>query len=187
MTRPRTPGETDSGVDIPDLLPGPDDEPLSVLFCGVNAPMLTIATGQHFARPGNRFWPVLHRAGFTARLLAPVEQRELAARGYGITKLVTRSTARAADLSAGELRAGIPRLADLATRAEPKWIGFLGVTAFRVAFRLPTASFGPQELRIADAGVWLLPNPSGLNRGWTLPALIAEYGRLRMAADAADT
>jgi TDG/mug DNA glycosylase family protein len=180
-----TASETDGGVDLPDLLPGPDDPPLSVLFCGVNAPKLTVATGLHFARPGNRFWPTLHGAGFTPRVLAPTEQRELAAHGYGITKLVARSTPRADELSAAELAAGIPRLAHLATRTNPGWIGFLGVTAFRIAFGLPKAVFGPQDLRIAEARVWVLPNPSGLNRRWTLPALVAEYSRLRMAADAA--
>ena len=178
MTHPQT--------DIPDLLPGPGGPPLSVLFCGVNAPMLTVDTGQHFARPGNRFWPTLHGAGFTPRLLAPTEDRELAALGYGITKLVARSTARADELSAAELRAGVPVLTDLAARTHPKWIGFLGVTAFRIAFGVPKAAFGPQDLRIADARVWVLPNPSGLNRRWTAAALITEYSHLREAADAPD-
>jgi double-stranded uracil-DNA glycosylase len=172
----------DGGADIPDLLPGPADLPLSVLFCGVNAPMLTVSTGQHFARAGNRFWPTLHGAGFTPRLLAPTEHREFAALGYGITKLVTRSTARADELGAAELSGGVPRLIDLATRTHPRWIAFLGVTAFRVAFALPKATFGPQDLRIAEARVWVLPNPSGLNRRWSLPALVAEYSRLREVA-----
>ncbi|MDT7682738.1 MAG: double-stranded uracil-DNA glycosylase [Pseudonocardiales bacterium] len=172
----------DGGADLPDLLPGPADLPLSVLFCGVNAPMLTVSTGQHFARAGNRFWPTVHGAGFTPRLLAPTEHREFAALGYGITKLVTRSTARADELGAAELSGGVPRLIDLATRTHPGWIAFLGVTAFRIAFALPKATFGPQDLRIAEARVWVLPNPSGLNRRWSLPALVAEYSRLREVA-----
>jgi G:T/U-mismatch repair DNA glycosylase len=133
----------DGGADIPDLLPGAADLPLSVLFRGVNAPMLTVSTGQHFARAGNRFWPILHGAGFTPRLLAPTEHREFAALGYGITKLVTRSTARADELGAAELSGAVPRLIDLATRTHPRWIAFLGVTAFRIAFAVPRATFGP--------------------------------------------
>lgn len=170
---------------IPDLLPGPGDPPLSVLFCGVNAPVLTVATGQHFARQGNRFWPALYGAGFTPRLLAPPQQRELVSYGYGITALVARATARADELSAAELVGGVPRLTDLATRTQARWIAFLGVTAFRVAFAVPGATFGPQTLRVAEARAWVLPNPSGLNRRWSLPALVAEYSRLRIqAADA---
>jgi TDG/mug DNA glycosylase family protein len=174
--------DIDGHPDIADLLPGPADPALSVLFCGVNAPALTVSTGEHFARPGNRFWPALHGAGFTPRLLAPSEYRELARLGYGITKLVARSTAKADELGAEELRAGVPRLADLATRTRPGWIAFLGISAFRVAFRRPHAKFGPQDLRIADAHVWVLPNPSGLNRRWSLPALIDEYRSLREAS-----
>ncbi|WP_028933153.1 mismatch-specific DNA-glycosylase [Pseudonocardia spinosispora] len=164
---------------LPDLLPGPTDPPLSVLFCGVNAPALTLSTGQHFAQPSNRFWPTLHGAGFTPRLLAPSEAGELPRLGYGITKLVDRSTARADELSHAELRGGVPRLIDLAGRTHASWVAFLGIGAFRVAFGLPRAGFGPQEgLRLAEAHVWVLPNPSGLNRRWSLPALIAEYRTL---------
>jgi TDG/mug DNA glycosylase family protein len=165
--------------DIADLLPGAADPSLSVLFCGVNAPPLTVTTGQYFARPGNRFWPTLHGAGFTPRLLAPSEYGELARLGYGITKLVARSTASASELTTEELRAGMPRLAELANRTRPAWIAFLGIGAFRIAFAGPEAQFGPQSLRIGKARVWVLPNPSGLNRRWSLPGLIAEYKKLR--------
>ena len=34
---------------------------LRVLFCGINPGLYSAATGFHFARPGNRFWPALHR------------------------------------------------------------------------------------------------------------------------------
>lgn len=169
-------------ADIADLLPGPDDPSLRVLFCGINAPRLAVETGEYFAQPNNRFWPTLHQAGFTPRLLAPSEYRDLVTLGYGITKLAARVTARADELDVEELRAAVPRLVDVATQAQPAWIAFLGITAFRVAFHRSHAQFGPQDLRIADARTWVLPNPSGLNRRWTLPALVTEYRRLREAA-----
>ncbi|HEY9415427.1 MAG TPA: isocitrate lyase/phosphoenolpyruvate mutase family protein [Pseudonocardia sp.] len=157
--------------------------PLTVLFCGVNAPTLAVSSGVPFGGPTNRFWPTLHGAGYTPRLVAASEYRELARLGYGITTLVARSTARADELGPAELRAAVPHLADLAARSRPGWIGFLGVSAFRIAFGRPRATFGPQEdLLLADARVWVLPNPSGRNLHWPLPELITEYGLLRAAA-----
>jgi TDG/mug DNA glycosylase family protein len=157
---------------------------VGAVLCGVNAPKLTVESQLHFARPGNRFWPALHGAGFTPRLLTPSEHTELAHLGYGITKLAARSTARADELSAAELEAAVPSLVDTAARARPGWIAILGISAFRIAFARPRATFGRQDLLIAEARVWVLPNPSGLNRRWSLPSLIAEYSKLHEAASA---
>ncbi len=90
---------------IPDVLPA-EGEPLHVLFCGINPGLYSAATGWHFARPGNRFWPALHLSGFTDRLLRPAEQAELARYGLGITNLAPRATAQAAELTGAELRDG---------------------------------------------------------------------------------
>ncbi|HEX3257884.1 MAG TPA: G/U mismatch-specific DNA glycosylase [Pseudonocardia sp.] len=166
---------------IPDVLPGPDDPPLSVLFCGINPGLVSAATGHHFARPGNRFWPVLHAAGFTPRLLRPTEQGELAALGLGITNMAPRATARADELSTAELVAGGARLRELVARVRPAWLAVVGVTAYRTAFAAPTAVVGPQE-PWGPAGVWVLPNPSGLNAHYQLPELTAAYAALRGAA-----
>ncbi|HEX4248146.1 MAG TPA: mismatch-specific DNA-glycosylase [Pseudonocardia sp.] len=167
---------------IDDLLPGPADPPLSVLFCGINPGLLTVVNGLHFGRPGNRFWPVLYGAGFTPRLLAAAEQRELAALGYGITALVARASARAQDLAPAELTGAVPGFTRRVSELRPRWVGFLGITAYRTAFRRPAAKIGRQDELLADAGLWVLPNPSGLNRSWQLPALTEEFGRLYQAA-----
>src|ERR1700741_357270 len=90
---------------IPDVLPGPG-EPFRVLFCGINPGLYSAATGWHFARPGNRFWPALHLSGFTPRRLAPSEQAELTRYGLGITNIAPRATAQAAELTDEELREG---------------------------------------------------------------------------------
>ena len=90
---------------IPDVLP-PPGAPLRVLFCGINPSLYSAATGWHFARPGNRFWPALHLSGFTPRRLDPAEQDLLAGYGLGITNLVARATAQASELDAAELRVG---------------------------------------------------------------------------------
>jgi double-stranded uracil-DNA glycosylase len=155
---------------------------LRVLFCGINPGLYSGATGHHFARPGNRFWPSLHRAGFTPRQLAPWEEGDLLEYGLGITNLVMRTTAKASELSEAELRVGGVELVSRVKRFRPRWLAVLGVTAFRQAFGLPSGTVGPQPEPLGPSRVWLLPNPSGLNAHYQLPELVAEFGRLREAA-----
>ena len=154
---------------------------LRILFCGINPGLYSGATGFHFARPGNRFWPTLHQAGFTPRLLSPSEQRELLALGYGITNLVARTTATADELSAQELLAGRKRLHSKVKRYQPRVVAVLGVGAYRVAFQEPKAVLGLQPNKIANSDVWILPNPSGLNAHYQLADLVEQFRILREA------
>ncbi|MEV8507202.1 G/U mismatch-specific DNA glycosylase [Actinoplanes sp. NPDC051475] len=167
-----------AGRTIPDLV-GPD---LRVLFSGINPSLYSAATGHHFARPGNRFWPALHRSGFTARLLHPSEQDELPEAGLGITNVVARATARADELSPAELVAGGELLTALVDRWRPRYLAVLGVTAYRTAFNRPKATMGPQPDRIAGVPVWVLPNPSGLNAHYTAETLAAAFAELGATA-----
>ncbi|WP_454320873.1 G/U mismatch-specific DNA glycosylase [Streptomyces phaeoluteigriseus] len=163
---------------VPDVVAGG----LRVLFCGINPGLMTAATGHHFARPGNRFWPVLHLSGFTPRLLRPAEQEELLSYGLGITNVVARASARADELTAEEYREGGRLLREKVLRLKPRWLAVVGVTAYRVAFDDRTARVGPQERVIGDTRVWVLPNPSGLNAHWTAATMAEEFARLRVAA-----
>jgi len=151
---------------------------LKVLFVGINPGLYSAATGLHFARPGNRFWPALHGAGFTARLLHPSEQIELLKAGCGVTNLVNRATATAAELAPEEFVAGRRRLAAKVRRCRPRTVAFLGVGAYCQAFSLKHAAVGPQSSRFEGAQVWVLPNPSGLNANYQLPALVKLFRRL---------
>ncbi|MFE2571868.1 G/U mismatch-specific DNA glycosylase [Streptomyces mirabilis] len=155
---------------------------LKVLFCGINPGLTTAATGHHFARPGNRFWPVLHLSGFTPRLMKPSEQGELPSYGLGITNVVARATARADELSAEEYREGGRLLSAKVERLRPGWLAVVGVTAYRAAFEDRKAAIGPQKRTIGDTRVWVLPNPSGLNAHWTAATMAEEFGQLRVAA-----
>ena len=155
---------------------------LRVLFCGINPGLYSGATGFHFARPGNRFWKALQLAGFTERVLAPSEGVELLARGLGITNLARRTTATAAELSVDELRAGATRLRALVEEARPRWLAMVGIDAYRAGFDAPKAQFGRQPEGIGGSGVWVLPNPSGLNAHYQLPELAAAFAALRQAA-----
>ena len=161
-----------------------------MLFCGINPGLMTAATGHHFARPGNRFWPVLHLSGFTPRLLAPAEQEELLSYGLGITNVVARASARADELSAEEYREGGRILREKVARLAPRWLAVVGITAYRTAFGEPKAAVGPQERTIdgpsGSTRVWVLPNPSGLNAHWTAATMAEEFARLREAAGLPD-
>jgi TDG/mug DNA glycosylase family protein len=166
-----------AGRTIPDVI-GPD---LAVLFCGINPGLYSGATGHHFARPGNRFWPALHRSGITPRQLQPWETAEMLACGLGVTNLVDRSTARADELSDEELVRGAQLLAGKVRRYRPRWTAVLGVTAFRKAFALPGAAVGRQSAELGGSPVWVLPNPSGLNAHYSIDALAAAFAELRAA------
>jgi TDG/mug DNA glycosylase family protein len=165
---------------LPDVLPEPGAR-FTVLFCGINPGLYSAATGYHFARPGNRFWPALHLSGFTPRLLAPSEQHLLPGYGLGITNLVPRASAQAAELTATELAAGGARLLELAARHRPGVVAVAGVTAYRTAFGRPHARIGPQDDMLGPARLWILPNPSGLNAHWQLAAIAEELRRLRLS------
>lgn len=157
---------------------------LRVLFCGINPSLWSGATGHHFARPGNRFWPALHRSGFTPRQLRPHETDALLALGLGITNLVNRATARADELTAAELRDGGGRLRETVRILRPRAVAIVGVTAYRVAFDRPKASLGRQAERCVGAHLWVLPNPSGLNAHYQLDGLAAAFRELREAVEA---
>jgi double-stranded uracil-DNA glycosylase len=166
------------GLTIPDVIaPG-----LRVLFSGINPGLYSAATGYHFARPGNRFWPALHRSGFTPRQFRPDEQEQLIGLGLGITNVVARATARADELTGQELRDGGQELLAKAARLRPRWLAVVGVTAYRTAFGLPRATVGPQDLTAGPTRLWVLPNPSGLNASWPAPRLTEAFAELRTAA-----
>jgi TDG/mug DNA glycosylase family protein len=163
---------------IPDVIaPG-----LDVLFCGINPGLYSGALGQHFALPGNRFWPALHAGGFTPRRYAPGEQEKLLDLKLGVTNVVARTTARADELTDDELREGGKLLVAKVLEYRPRWLAVVGITAYRTAFGFPKARVGPQDHLIGDTRVWVLPNPSGLNAHWTPAGLAEEFARLRTAS-----
>ncbi len=167
------------GKSVPDIIaPG-----LKVLFVGINPGLYSGAVGHHFARPGNRFWPVLHKAGFTAQQLSPFEERDLLQHGYGITNIVNLSTAAADELDAKVLAKGGKRLAAKIKRYGPRIAAILGLQAYRIAFGQPRAGFGFQDVLIGSAQIWVLPNPSGLNASYQLPALTRMFRKVRIAAE----
>lgn len=166
------------GKTVPDII-APD---LQVLFCGINPSLYSAAVGHHFARPGNRFWRSLHIAGFTKRLFAPFEDKDLLQCGYGLTNIVDRATARADELDPEELIAGHQELAVKVQRYRPRFLAILGIGAYRTAFNRPKAVIGQQNESLHGAIIWVLPNPSGLNAHYQLNDLKQVYRELLVVA-----
>jgi double-stranded uracil-DNA glycosylase len=156
---------------------------LNVLFCGINPSLYSAAVGRHFARPGNRFWPTLYAAGFTDRLFSPFEDERLLERGYGITNVVERATATAAELDESEFIKGGKTLERKVRRYRPRVVAVLGVSAYRVAFGKKEAAVGKQESALSGAAVWVLPNPSGLNAHYRLEDLARVYREMRVEVE----
>lgn len=178
MTRLYKPTKRDleaaRGKTVPDVMaPG-----LTVLFCGINPGLYSAAVGHHFARPGNRFWTALYASGFSRRLLAPSEERDLLKSGYGITNLVNRASANARELSKGELVKGRRRLEAKLRKYRPQCVAILGIEAYRSAFQRPHAVPGRQKGTLSGAAVWVLPNPSGLNAHYKPSDLAAKFREL---------
>jgi|ERR1700691_2099671 TDG/mug DNA glycosylase family protein len=162
---------------LPDILANN----LDVVFCGVNPGLDAAAAGHHFLGRGNRFWPVLFRSGFTPRLFAPSDDRLLLNERCGITTVVGRPTARADEVSVGEFTAASAALTSKIVRFKPRFVAFLGKSAYGAMVKRPTVEWGRQTELFGGTGAWLLPNPSGRNRGFSLDELVSAYRELRLA------
>ena len=179
-SKPPTPAELQAAKNktVPDVIsPG-----LKVLFCGINPGLYTAAIGHHFGRPGNRFWPTLHLAGFTPRLLDPSEELELLLLGFGITNVVARATVGADELKKDEYVRGGELLRTKVLEFAPKYLAILGIGAYRTAFAKKKAAVGLQLDTIGETRVWVLPNPSGLNAHYQGADLVKVFRQLRDAA-----
>lgn len=172
------------GRSIPDVV-GPGTR---LLLVGINPGLHTAAVQAPFSRPGNRFWPALHRAGILNRVvdasagLLPDDRAHLLARGVGITTLVAGATARADELTAQQLRDGAVTLAARVAEIRPRVVAMLGITTFRIAFGAPRAAVGRQPSDIAGAELWVVPNPSGLNAHESVGSLAVAYREVAVAA-----
>lgn len=154
---------------------------LDVVFCGINPAATAVTDGHNFSNRSNRFWEVLYQAGFTDIRLRPEDERQLLAYGCGITAAVTRATTRADDIAAREFRATRPEFEEKIRNLRPRSLAFLGKRAVASMLEDPHIAFGLQPFRFAETETWVLPNPSGLNRRFTLDALVDAYAELRMS------
>ncbi len=183
--------ESFRGVEVPDVLPA-GDQPLRLLFVGINPGLWTAATQTHFAHPGNRFYPALLRAGILTHAvdqaagMTPADRDELRRRGIGITNLVARASARADELTPEELREGGDRLRALVSERRPAVVAVAGVTAYRTAFGDRRARVGEQPDRWGTSRVFVVPNPSGLNAHETVDTLATAYAEAAVAAGVVD-
>ncbi|SFS02283.1 G/U mismatch-specific uracil-DNA glycosylase [Granulicella pectinivorans] len=156
-------------------------EDLDVLFCGINPALSAARSGHHFSNASNRFWRVLHQAGFTPHLIRPEDDRTILHYGHGLTAAVGRPTVKASQVARGEFQASADALREKVRRFRPRYLVFLGKPAFSALFQQKNVSWGRQDIRFEGAEIWVLPNPSGLNRSFTLEALVTAYRELHTA------
>jgi TDG/mug DNA glycosylase family protein len=162
---------------LPDIL----DHGLSVVFCGINPGIDAAAAGHHFLGRGNRFWPVLHLAGFTPEQIAPRDDRSVLAYGLGLTVAVARATRGADEILADEFCRAAAALVAKLELYRPRCIAFMGKAAYQGITGRRRVEWGEQLERLGGTRVWILPNPSGLNRGFTKDRLVEAYAALRRA------
>jgi double-stranded uracil-DNA glycosylase len=162
---------------LPDILA----KNLSVIFCGINPGQTAATAGRHFVNRSNRFWRVLHLSGFTPEEIRPENDRSILAYGYGLTTAVARPTRRAGDLTREELALAASMLERKIASFTPRNVAFLGKPAYAAIVKNPKLRWGRQAAPFAGASVWVLPNPSGLNRNFSLDALVVAYREMRLA------
>jgi TDG/mug DNA glycosylase family protein len=156
---------------------------LRVVFCGINPGLQSAVLGHHFARRSNRFWKTIHLAGFTPEEIAPENGESILAHGCGLTTAVAIPTARADELSRDDFERAASVLSAKIARYSPHCVAFLGKAACAAIFNMKSVSWGPQDVLLGGSKTWVLPNPSGLNRSFSLDQLVRAYRKLRAALD----
>jgi TDG/mug DNA glycosylase family protein len=151
------------------------DHHLDVIFCGINPGLKSADDGHHFSGKSNRFWKVLHQSGFTSYEIEPINDTHILNSGYGLTTAVARATSRADELSKEEFDQALDTFKAKITEFQPKYIAFLGKAAYKAFSKKKEISWGPQSEDFCGAKVWVLPNTSGLNRGFSLSDLVSAY------------
>ena len=154
---------------------------LDRIFCGINPASTAAVDGHNFSNRNNRFWAVLHQAGFTERRLRPEDERQVLGYGCGITAVVARPTSRASEVAAEEFRRARPGFEAKIRGCQPRVVAFLGKRALSAMLATPTIAWGRQPSWFAGAAAWVLPNPSGRNKRFTTGALVDAYAELRTA------
>jgi TDG/mug DNA glycosylase family protein len=164
-----------------DLLPDILADRLDVVFCGINPALSAAVAGHHFVRRSNRFWRVLHLAGFTPEEIRPENDRTILNHRCGLTAVVDRPTARADQLAPGEFTAAAAMFEQKIARHAPRYVAFLGKAAYAALCGQRDIAWGAQPARFGGARVWVLPNPSGRNRAFSLNQLVEAYGAFHRA------
>ncbi|WBV57604.1 G/U mismatch-specific DNA glycosylase [Chryseobacterium daecheongense] len=151
---------------------------LNIIFCGINPGLKSADDGHHFSGRSNRFWKVLHQSGFTPYQIEAVHDTTILDFGYGLTTAVARPTSRADELSKEEFDQSLEIFKSKITTFHPKYVAFLGKAAYQTFSGKKQISWGKQSEDFCGAKVWILPNPSGLNRGFTSEDLVHSYSEL---------
>lgn len=132
-------------------------------FVGYNPGMMSYREHCYYAHPTNRFWQLLHEAGFSNQLLTPPEYRRVRELGLGLIDLVMRPTVSGSELRKHEILAGRDFIAAAAMRLHPKWIAANGLQIARILTgNRHLNEYGECGVLVGTAiPVWALPSSSG--------------------------
>ncbi len=117
---------------------------LDVVFYGINPALSTVQAGHHFSSRSNRFWRVLHLAGFTPHVIRPENDHTVLQFGCGLTAAVERPTVRASELAGHEFYEAAAVLERKFRHYRPRHVAFLGRPAFAAIFRRRRGIYGVQ-------------------------------------------
>jgi TDG/mug DNA glycosylase family protein len=149
------------------LLPDIVAPNLDVLIVAINPSLRSATAGYSFASKGNPFWRLLHESGLTKVLLKPDEGSRLPEFGVGLASGVRRATRTAAEVTRAEQRLGAKRVVRLVDRLSPRYVALLGLTLYPIFFPAsPERGPGLKTNTVSGSRVFVLPNPSGLNRAY---------------------
>ena len=164
---------------------------LRIVSVGLNPSLRSVQAGFPFANPQNRFWRALNASGLVDEVLEPspaAMERLLVQHRIGSTDVVKRPTPGAAQLRAADFRVWAPVLTEKLLACAPEVVWFHGKVAYRawldrggLKFRAGDAvepDWGLQPLQIGHARVFVTPNPSPANAGYSLNDLVLWYRRL---------
>lgn len=152
---------------------------LKVVFCGLNPGLSSANHGHHFMNKSNRFWKVLHLSGLTKEIIEAQNDRDLLKYKFGLTSAVARATTKASEITKGEFKKDVKVLEEKIRYSTPHVIAFLGKAAYHEISGKKILDWGLQDELFAGATVWILPNTSGLNRNFSLDALVENFSQLQ--------
>ena len=141
-------------------------ENLDVIFCGTAKGEASARKGFYYAGPGNKFYSILHQAGFTPTKLEPTDCYEINKYNIGLTDLVHTEFGNDNEISdeSYDVEGFIAKM----EKYQPKYIAFNSKkgASFVLGFKGITklVDYGLQDKIIGKSKLFVLPSTSGSAR-----------------------
>lgn len=169
-----------------DTLPDYLSKDLYFISVGLNPSPVSVDAGFYFANPRNRFWKALNRSRLVETQLEPGEaaiQQLFEKHHIGFTDLVKRSTSMGNQLRVADYRQWAPVLEEKLRTYQPDIAWFHGKVAYKNFLKYTghkeiDMPWGPQKHIIGRTRIFVTPNPSPANAGFSLDDLVRSYNAM---------